>query len=257
MDFPPPSNDQNMIPQNFSGNAPITAIGDFPPNNPNYQPLYFQNAPFANQNNNLYPSNNEINNYNYFNVQNIEVKDNHINNFGYFYIEPNLVMSLENQQKINIIMRPKFSFLRIIPALFFFVLFPVGGILTGMTQGACFPIIIVAFVGFAISIFWAVGACSSCKCCWSYVRYNSVNKDLEIKCEKIININLNLIERIDMEGTSNSSVFYVVNNNGEKIKFLEVPLNDGIPFSQGQKILNDFINFWKKKENISTTDKPL
>ena len=70
---------------------------------------------------------------------------------------------------------------------------------------------------------------------------------MEIKCEKIININLNSIERIDMEGTSNSSVFYVVNKNGEKIKFLEVTLYNGIPFSQGQKILNGFINFWKKK----------
>ncbi len=254
MDFPPPSNDQNMIPQNFSDNAPITAIGDFPPNNPNYQPLYSQNDPFANQNNNLYPSNNEINNYNYFNVQNIEVKDNHINNFGYFYIEPNLVMSLENQQKINIIMRPKFSCVRIIPALFFFVLIGVGGFLSSMAEEAFLPIIVVGFIGFALSIIWGSGACN---CSLSYVRYNSVNKDLEIKCERIININLNLIERIDMEGTSNSSVFYVVYNNGEKIKFLEVPLNDGIPFSQGQKILNDFINFWKKKENISTTYKPL
>ena len=217
--------------------------------------MYFQNDPFANQSN-LFKSSNETNNYNYnynyFNGQNIEVKDNHINNFGYFYIEPNLVMNLENQQKINIIIRPKSSCLRAIPVFFFFVLFGVGGVLTGITEGACFPIVIVAFVGFIVS-----GFCASARCSRPCVKYNSVKKDLEINCDKIININLNLIERIEMEGTSKSSVFYVVNKNGEKIKFLEVPLYNGIPFSQGQKILNDFINFWKKKENISTTDKPL
>lgn len=254
MDFPPPNNAQKMIPSDFSANGPTS---DFPTNNPNIHPLYPQNYQPVIQNGNLYPSNNLINNYNYLNGQNEMVKDNHINSYGFFYIEPNFVMALESQQKINIVISPKFSCIRIIPSIFFFILFGVGGALTGITGGACFPIIIVGFVGFAISGFWMSGACRACPCCRSYVSYNSVNKSLEINCQKKININLDYIERIDMEDTGTKSVFYVVNKNGERNEFMEVPLYNGIPFSQGQKILNDFINFWKKKENINITSKPL
>ena len=88
-------------------------------------------------------------------------------------------MNLENQQKINIIIRPKTSCLRIIIVLFFFVLFGVGGVLTGFTQGACFPIVIVAFVGFVV-----YGCCASVRCSRPCVKYNSVNKDLEINSTK-------------------------------------------------------------------------
>lgn len=253
MDFPPPNNAEYFNPSNISSNPSTT---DFPTSNPNYQPILPQNNEPMMSNSYLYPSNNQINNYNYLKGQNEMVKDNHINSYGYFYIEPNMVLRLENQQKINIVVPQKFSCLRLIPTIFFFILSGVGGFLTGMTEGALFPIIIVGFVGFTISGVWMSGICKFC-CCKSYVRYDDINKIVEIKCEKKININLDLIEKIEMEDTNSKSVFNVVNKTGEKIKLMEVPLYNGVPFAQGQKILNDFINFWKNKENISTIDKPL
>ena len=119
MDFPPPNNAEYFNPSNISSNPPTT---DFPPSNPNYQPIFPQNNEPMMPNSNLYPSNNQINNYNYLNGQNEMVKDNHINSYGYFYIEPNMVMSLGNQQKINIDVPHKFSCLRIIIPLFFLFL---------------------------------------------------------------------------------------------------------------------------------------
>ena len=57
-----------------------------------------------------------------------------------------------------------------------------------------------------------------------------------------------------MEDNTENSVFYFINQSQEKIEFLKLPLSKGVPFKEGEEILNDFINYWKKKEeeNLST-----
>ena len=203
----------------------------------------------------LSPSQNlpQINNA-YANGYNNFIHDNHINNYGYFYIEPNLIMKLENQYKIIINTKINFSKLRFIPFIIFFIMFGVGGYLNVVTRGACFPVIIIAFIGAAISIFWIAGVCDCCN--KYYIFYDTINKNLEFNCMKKIKIDLDLIDIILMEDDVKNSVFYIINKNGEKIKFLEMPLINGIPFKQGENILNDFIKFWKNKENNNNTDKP-
>ena len=190
-------------------------------------------------------SENEINNNN-------PIKDHHINNYGCFYIEQNHFMNLQNQQKIMIQTRNNgLSVMSIIFFIFFFILFAVGGILTGMTRGACFPIIIIAWVGFAVTSICSTGVCSS----KSFIYYNKETHNIEVNCLKNkFNLSLDLIEKIIMEDNTENSVFYFINQSQEKIEFLKLPLSKGVPFKEGEEILNDFIDYWKKKEeeNLST-----
>ena len=120
-----------------------------------------------------------------------------------------------------------------------------------MTRGACFPIIIIAIIGFVISSLWNAGAFT---CCTpkSFVYYNINNKNLEINClKKIINISLGSIDKIIMEDNVKGSIFYIITKSGEKTEFLQMPLIRGLPFKEEEEILNDFIEYWKKKEGLS------
>ena len=193
-----------------------------------------------------------VNNYSENEINNNPIKNHHINNYGYFYIEQNHFMNLQNQQKIMIQTRNNgLSVTNIIFLIFFFILFAIGGFLTGVTGGACFPIIIIAWVGFAVTSICSSGVCSP----KSFISYNKETHNIEVNCLKNkFNLSLDLIEKIIMEDNTENSVFYFINQSQEKIEFLKLPLSKGVPFKEGEEILNDFINYWKKKEeeNLST-----
>ena len=259
----------------FTQNNGITMSSDFPQNNVapimandfsqnNGQPIITNNFPqnynqpmmnngydpnFNNFNNFPQGNNNPPLNPNDFPYQN----SHHINNYGYFFIMPNNFMNLESQQKIVInTAQIGFSPKRFAVVMFFFILFAVGGVLTGLTQGAAFPIIIIAFIGFAVSSAWSAGAF---RCCSSknFVYYNTNNKNLEIHCSKKINNSIDSIDKIVMEDNNKGSIFYIITKSGEKTEFLKLPLVMGVPFKEGELILNDFIEYWKKKEGLSHT----
>ena len=84
----------------------------------------------------------------------------------------------------------------------------------------------------------------------SFIFFNKTNSNIEVNIidNKVITIPLNSIERIIMEDTDENSVFYFENNLNEKIKFLELPFNRGIPFKEGEKILNDWCRYLKNKQ---------
>ena len=236
-----------------NNNQPITT-SDFPQN---YNQQMMPNGDSQNFNNyNNYPqyNNNQpiIPNDSYNQNQNMFVNDHHINNFGYFYIMPNNFMNLQSQQKIIInTNKVGFSPKRFALVMFFFILFPIGGVLTGITGGACFPIVIIAFIGFVISGFWSTGALTCCNP-KSFVYYNKDNKNIEIHyLKKIINTSLDSIDKIIMEDNDKGSIFYIITKSGEKTEFLKLPLIRGVPFKEGEEILNDFIEYWKKKDGLS------
>ena len=51
-----------------------------------------------------------------------------------------------------------------------------------------------------------------------------------------------------MEDSNENSIFYFVTNLNEKIKFLVLPLKKGVPFKEGEDILNDWCNYLKNKK---------
>ena len=56
-----------------------------------------------------------------------------------------------------------------------------------------------------------------------------------------------------MEDNDKGSIFYIIAKSGEKTEFLKLPLVKGVPFKEGEEILNDFIEYWKNKDGISQT----
>ena len=56
-----------------------------------------------------------------------------------------------------------------------------------------------------------------------------------------------------MEDKTDGSFYFFITQSKEKIEFLKLPLIGGIPFKEGEEILNDFINYWKKKEEENLT----
>ena len=242
------NNTQHIISSDFPPNnvAPVIT-NDFPQN---YNTLMMPNGYAQNCNSPPINPNDFPYNQNQYNAQN----NRHLNNYGYFYIMPNTFMNLESQQKIIINTKQQFGFspIRFAVVIFFFILFGVGGFLTVMTEGATFPIVIIAFIGFGVSGAWSSGACN---CCTpkSSVYYNINNKNLEINCSKKIITNLDSINKIIMEDNDKGSIFYIITKSGEKTEFLKLPLVNGVPFKEGEEILNDFIDYWKKKEGFSQT----
>ena len=91
-----------------------------------------------------------------------------------------------------------------------------------------------------ISIIRFSGCCKNCKN--TYIYYNIENKNIEINLDTNINISLDSIEKILMEDNINGSIFYIITKSGEKTEFLKLPLVNGVPFKEGEEILNDFIN---------------
>lgn len=184
------------------------------------------------------------------NSQNIHINDNNINNNGYFYIEPNDFMILENQQKISFrnIERKTGILKKFIIVLSFFIFFILSGFLTAVISFIGFPGIIIAFIGFCCSSIYAFGPYNSCN--EGFINYNSANKNIEIKTNfmKDTYIRLDNIDKIIMEDNAEGSIFYFISKSGAKNEFLKMPLVRGVPFKKGEVILNDFINFWKKKE---------
>jgi hypothetical protein len=193
-----------------------------------------------------------VNNYSENEINNNPIKNHHINNYGYFYIEQNHFMNLQNQQKIMIQTKNNSLLLIIIISfIFFIILFVLGIISTGNTEGALFPIIIILGVGLVVTMICMIGVCSS----KSFIYYNKETHNIEVNCLKNkFNLSLDLIEKIIMEDNTENSVFYFINQSQEKIEFLKLPLSKGVPFKEGEEILNDFIDYWKKKEeeNLST-----
>ena len=175
------------------------------------------------------------------------INDNHINNYGYFYINDNPFFELMNQEKIKIKIDRTMT-KSIISFIFFFILFGLGGFLTGATQGTLFFIPIIAFIGFIITMICTIVSNSK-----NYIWYNNENSNIEVNFDKKIIVALDSIERIIMEDSNENSIFYFVNNLNEKIKFLVLPLKKGVPFKEGEDILNDWINYLKnKKQNTKS-----
>ena len=244
--------DQPIITNDFPQNNIQPPIINDIPQNLNQPPMptgFSQNFNDFNNINNYSPNINKPNNF----PQNLNhnVNDHHINNYGYFYFEPNTFMRLENQQKINIIIITSPSPLRIIPFIIFSFLLAIGGALTGITAGALFPIPIVAFIGLIVSFICFIGCCKNCKD--TYIYYNIENKNIEINLKKKMKINMDSIDKIKMEVDTKGSIFYIITKSGEKTEFLKLPLVNGVPFKEGEMILNDFIEYWKKKEGLSQT----
>ena len=186
------------------------------------------------------------------NSQNNHVNGNHINNDGYFYIEPNDFMILEGQQKIsfrNIGRNTGFPKKKFVIVLSFFIFFVFSGFLTGIVVGyLCSPLVVISFVCFCCSSIYASGVCNSCN--ESYIYYNLGSKNIEIKINfmKDAYIRLDNCDKIIMEDNEEGSTFYFISKSGTKYEFLKLPLVKGVPFKEGEPILNDFIIFWKKKE---------
>ena len=65
------------------------------------------------------------------------------------------------------------------------------------------------------------------------------------------------ITKIIMEDNEEGSIFYFISKSGAKNEFLKMPLVRGVPFKEGKVILNDFINFWKKKKDVLSNIKHL
>ena len=175
-----------------------------------------------------------------------KINDNHINNYGYFYINNNPFMQLINQEKIKIYIQKKVPVKLIILGAISFFLFGFGGFLTAISKGVLFFIPIIGFIGWVITII----CCGCTQQRMSFIFFNKTNSNIEVNIidNKVITIPLNSIERIIMEDTDENSVFYFENNLNEKIKFLELPFNRGIPFKEGEEILNDWCRYLKNKQ---------
>ena len=219
-------------------------------NNTNNQniPVIINNNNDQNQDLNTPLFQNQTNSMNQINYNINKINDKHINNYGYFYINSNPVFELINQEKIKINLRSNFIFPKW--TLFFFILFGIGGFLTGASRGVLFPIPIIGFIGFVVSAI-----------CYgnhqykynndNYICYNKKNSEIEVnivKNKKKMIVSLNSIERIIMEDADDNSVFYFINNLNEKMEFLTLPLQNGVPFKEGEEILNDWLNYLKSKE---------
>ena len=203
----------------------------------NDQNQYLNTPLFQNQTNSM----NQIN----YNIN--KINDKHINNYGYFYIDSNPFFELINQEKIKIKLN-----VHIVPIwnIVFFILFMIGGFLAGVTRGALFFLPIIAFIGFAVSGICYATSCQK-KINNNYICYNKTTSDIEVnivKNKKKMIVPLNSIERIIMEDADENSVFFFINNLNEKIQFLTLPLQNGVPFKEGEEILNDWFNYLKSKE---------
>ena len=238
----------NDFPQN---NAPLINASDLPQNfeQPPIPTAAYQN--YNNSNiNNYFQNNNLSNNYPHYQNNYIVTVTNHIDNYGYFTFQQNRFMKLENQQKIKIFEKSCCSSLKYVIMIFFFILFPIGGFLAGISRGLLVPIPIIAFFGFFFTGLWINGVfdrCCSC-CNKSYIYYNIENKNIEINLKKKMKINMDSIDKIKMEVDTKGSNFYIITKLGEKTEFLKLPLINGVPFAEAEVILNDFINFWKNKD---------
>ena len=238
----------NHFPQN---NAQLTNSSALPQNygQPPMPTTAYQN--YNNSNiNNYFQNSNLSNNYPQYHNNYLVTGTNHLDNYGYFFFPQNRFMKLENQQKIKIFERSCCSSLKYIIMIFFFILFPIGGVLAGISKGVLIPIPIIAFFGFLFSVLWINGVfdrCCSC-CNKSYIYYNIENKNIEINLKKKINLNMDSIDKIKMEVDTKGSNFYIITKSGEKIEFLRLPLIHGVPFSEAEAILNDFIHYWKNKD---------
>ena len=214
-----------IIQQNETNNQNIPIIL----NNNNYQNL---NIPLLqNQTNTIDQINYNIN----------KINDNHINNYGRFYINDNHFMHLINQEKIQIYIQKKIPVkFKILVAISFFLV-GFGGFVR-----VFFFTQTIGLIG--LVIFTICCVCFQIKS--SFIFFNKTNSNIEVNIidNKVITIPLNSIERIIMEDTDENSVFYFENNLNEKIKFLELPFNRGIPFKEGEEILNDWCRYLKNKQ---------
>ena len=110
-------------------------------------------------------------------------------------------------------------------------------------NGTLFLITIIAIIGYYIILICTIIPCSK-----NYIWYNNENSNIEVNFNKKIIVPLNSIERIIMEDSNENSIFYFVTNLNEKIKFLVLPLKKGVPFKEGEDILNDWCNYLKNKK---------
>ncbi len=115
-----------------------------------------------------------------------------------------------------------------------------------ISNGTLYLITMIAIIGYFIILICTIIPCSK-----NYIWYNNENSNIEVNCnnnKKKIIVPLNSIERIIMEDSNENSIFYFVTNLNEKIKFLVLPLKKGVPFKEGEDILNDWCNYLKNKK---------
>ena len=155
-------------------------------------------------------------------------------------------MHLINQEKIEIYIKIKAPVKLKILLVIFIVLFLLGAFLNIISKDALLFILIIGYIGWIITLICCV--CTQQR--MSFIFFNKTNSNIEVNIidNKVITIPLNSIERIIMEDTDENSVFYFENNLNEKIKFLELPFNRGIPFKEGEEILNDWCRYLKNKQ---------
>ena len=190
---------------------------------------------------------NETNSMNQINYNINKINDKHINNYGYFYIDSNPFFELINQEKIKIKHQTSATNISGCTGFCWCICF-IGIILMIVSNIAFFFVPLIGFIGLVISIKYnnAHGPGYD-----NYICFNKTNSDIEVnyfKNLKKINLPLNSIVRIIMEYTNENSVFYFINNLNEKMQFLKLPLQNGVPFKEGEDILNDWFNYLKSKE---------
>ncbi len=192
----------------------------------------------------------------------ININQNHINKYGYFTLNPNFYMFLENQQQINFrtnfgIIPKRYSLKFVLPFIIYLVVVMLTIILILFVHFYFLFLSSFAFLGLMINLFCQIFFC----CCYkrdninhfSFIFYNKDNKNIEVEYKrKKINLNLYSIDKIIMEDKTDGSFYFFITQSKEKIEFLKLPLIGGIPFKEGEEILNDFINYWKKREETDS-----
>ena len=223
----------------------------------NNKPFLINNYPTPNQDLNAPTPINQEDNH-------ININQNHINKYGYFTLNPNFYMFLENQQQINIRInseiKPMSHSLKFaLPFIIYAVVVILTIILILFVHSIFIFLIFFAFLGLIINLFCQIFFC----CCYkrdnsnhfSFIFYNKDNKNIEVDYKgKKINLNLYSIDKIIMEDKTDGSFYFFITQSKEKIEFLKLPLIGGIPFKEGEEILNDFINYWKKIEETDSSN---
>ena len=221
----------------------------------NNKPFLINNYPTKNEDLNAPTPINQEDNH-------ININQNHINKYGYFTLNPNFYMFLENQQQINFrtnfgIITKRHSLKFALPFIIYAVVVILTIILILFVHSIFIFLIFFAFLGLIINLFCQIFFC----CCYkrdnsnhfSFIFYNKDNKNIEVDYKgKKINLNLYSIDKIIMEDKTDGSFYFFITQSKEKIEFLKLPLIGGIPFKEGEEILNDFINYWKKREETDS-----
>ena len=177
--------------------------------------------------------------------------NHHIDKFGNFYIEQNTFMKLENQQKIIIngkVMEisKKRCILPIISIIFLIIIII---IILATNDIELLSLVVILGICYSISIIWAIrpepGPVTT-------VYYNKEKKNVEIDYLRAkIYGGIIFIDKFEMQSNYEGYFFYVKLKSGQTFEILSLPPNWEAPFEEGVTILNDFVDYWKRKEGFN------